>query len=190
MRILRVCVLTFIAAFTCATSAGVAAPQAAVELYTCSMHPDVVDAQPGKCPVCSMTLKARSMTTSEKEVVAFFAAYDSAFISKDVEKLAPFYSADTTVYEGGGVNRGWKDYRDNHLGPELKSYDSVQFSHSNVTPHLLGKENAFVTADYMIKTKTGEKAMDGGGLATYTLSKDSGAWKITHTHTSARRSAR
>lgn len=190
MKTLRTLAIVFVAVLATSALVRTAAQQAAAELYTCSMHPNVVEAKGGQCPVCSMTLKTRAMTGPEKEVVAFFKAYDAAFVAKDMDKLANMYAPETTVYEGGGVNRGWKDYRDNHLGPEMKSYDSVEFAHSNIVPHVIGKDDAYVTADYAIKAKTGEKVMDGGGLATYTLTKESGSWKIRHTHTSAKRAAR
>ena len=41
------------------------------------------------------------------------------------------YHPDVTIYEGGGINNGWIDYRDRHLGPELKSFEDLQFGHSN-----------------------------------------------------------
>jgi ketosteroid isomerase-like protein len=190
MKILRILMVALAALLVTGVSARISAQQTAPELYTCSMHPNVAESKPGQCPVCSMTLKTRAMTGPEKEVVAFFKAYDAAFVAKDMDKLANMYAPETTVYEGGGVNRGWKDYRDNHLGPEMKSYDSLEFAHSNVVPHVIGKDDAYVTADYAIKAKTGDRVMDGGGLATYTLTKESGSWKIRHTHTSAKRAAR
>ncbi len=165
----------------------ISARQAAAELYTCPMHGTVLDAKPGSCPVCSMALRPRAMKPAEAELVAFFKAYDAAFVAKSLDKLAAMYTPETTVYEGGGVNSGWKDYRDNHLGPELKSYDTVEFSHTNVVPHLVGTDAAYVTADYAIRTKTGDRVSEGGGLATYTLVKDATGWKIRHTHTSAKR---
>ena len=62
---------------------------------------------------------------------------DAAFNAKDLDKLATFYHPDVTIYEGGGVNNGWVDYRDRHLGPELKSFENLQFSHSNTKGDLL-----------------------------------------------------
>jgi len=188
MKMLRVLTIALAALVTSAMFGRIEAQQTA-ELYTCSMHPNVVDAKAGQCTVCSMMLKPRPMTGAEKDIVDFFKAYDAAFVAKDLGKLATMYTPETTVFEGGGVNRGWKDYRDNHLGPEMKSYESLEFAHSNVVPHV-GKDEAYVTAEYTIKAKTGDRVMEGGGLATYTLTKASGAWKIRHTHTSAKRTAR
>lgn len=190
MKTFRMIAFALSVALLAAVPAGTSARQAAAaELYTCSMHPNVVDAKAGACPVCSMTLKTRAMKPVEKELVDFFKAYDAAFVAKDMEKLATMYAPETTVYEGGGINRGWKDYRDNHLGPEMKGFENLEFSHSNVVPHPIGTDGAYVTADYAIKAKTGERVTDGGGLATYTLAKDGGSWKIRHTHTSAKRRA-
>jgi ketosteroid isomerase-like protein len=40
--------------------------------------------------------------------------YDARFNAKDLDKLAAFYHPDVTIFEGGGVNRGWAGYRDHH----------------------------------------------------------------------------
>ena len=185
MKFYRTIVFALAVALMTTIPAGTSARQAA-ELFTCSMHPHVVDAKPGTCSVCTMTLKARPMTAVEKELVDFVKAYDAAFLSKDLAKLAPMYTPETIVYEGSGINRGWKNYSETHLGPELKSFENLEFGHSNVVPHVLGPDAAYVTADYMIKAKMGERLMDSGGLAMFVLSKDTSGWKIRHTTTAAR----
>lgn len=176
-----------IVALMAAMPSGTSARQAAAELYTCSMHPHVLDTRAGTCSVCSMALKARPMTPVEKELVNFLKAYDAAFLAKDLAKLATMYTPDTIVYEGSGINRGWKNYSETHLGPELKSFENLEFAHTNVVPHVLSDNAAYVTADYMIKAKMADRVLDSGGLATFVLSKDAGAWKIRHTSTAARR---
>ena len=125
----------------------------------------------------------------DAEIVAFFKAYDAAFNARDVAKLAPMYHPDVTIFEGSGINRGWVDYRDNHLGPELKSFQDLQWAHSNIVVHMLGDSAAYVTADYAIKYKVGERAVDSGGIATHVLVKEQGQWKIRHSMTAARRRA-
>ena len=186
MRVLRTIGFAIAVAVMTAIPAGTSARQAA-ELFTCSMHPHVVDAKPGTCSVCTMALKARPMTPTEKELVDFLKAYDAAFLAKDMTKLATMYTPETIVYEGSGINRGWKNYSETHLGPEMKSFESLEFGHTNVVPHVLGSDAAYVTADYMIKAKMGDRPLDSGGLALFVLSKDAGAWKIRHTSTAARR---
>jgi uncharacterized protein (TIGR02246 family) len=125
----------------------------------------------------------------EAEINAFFKAYDTAFNARDVDKLATMYHSDVTIFEGSGINRGWVDYRDNHLGPELKSFQDLVWSHSNIVVHLLGDASAYVTADYAIKYKSGDRVVDSGGIATHVLVKEQGNWKIRHSHTAARRRA-
>ena len=121
-------------------------------------------------------------------VEAWLKNYDAAFNAKDLERLGTFYHPDVTVYEGGGINNGWADYRDRHLGPELKAFENLRFAHSAVTVNPLADGSAaYVTANYSLKAKMGERDVDSGGLATYVLIKGpDGAWKIRHSHTSSR----
>ena len=121
-------------------------------------------------------------------IATWLKGYDAAFNAKDLEQLATFYHPDVTIYEGGGINNGWIDYRDRHLGPELKSFENLQFGHSNVKVTLLpGGQSAYATSDYSIKAKMGERNLDSTGLETLVLLKDtSGTWKIRHSHTSSR----
>jgi ketosteroid isomerase-like protein len=114
--------------------------------------------------------------------------YDAAFNAKDLEKLATFYHADVTIYEGGGINNGWIDYRDRHLGPELKAFQNLQFGHSNTKVTLLpGGRSAYATSEYSIKAKMGDRDLDSRGLETLVLIKgEDGSWKIRHSHTSSR----
>jgi hypothetical protein len=88
----------------------------------------------------------------------------------------------------GGINTGWIDYRDNHLGRELKSYQNLQFAHGNTRVQLLpGGNSAYATSEYSLKAKAGERDIDARGLETLVLVKgQDGAWKIRHAHTSSR----
>lgn len=186
MRIIRTLAFTLVVALLATGTSHTSAWQAA-ELFTCSMHPHVLDTKAGTCSVCAMALKPRDVTPDEKELLDFFTAYDAAFVAKDLAKLATMYAPETIVYEGSGINRGWKNYSETHLGPELKAFENLEFAHTNVVPHVLGPDSAYITADYMIKAKTGERLLDSGGLATFVLSKVNGSWKIRHTSTAARR---
>ena len=114
--------------------------------------------------------------------------YDAAFNAKDLDKLGSYYHPDVTIYEGVGINNGWADYRDHHLGPELKAFQNLQLGHSERKVHVLeGGRSAYVTSMYALKAKMGERDVDTGGLESLVLVKDaSGAWKIRHSHTSAR----
>ena len=121
---------------------------------------------------------------------AFVEAYDRAFNAKDLNRLAALYHPGVTIFEGGHVNTGWTDYRDNHLGPELKQMEDLQFAHVEVAPYMFSDGTAYVTAEYRLRTKIDGKPVDAEGLETLILVKSAeGAWKIRHSHTSSRRKA-
>jgi ketosteroid isomerase-like protein len=113
--------------------------------------------------------------------------YDAAFMAKDLNRLAAFYHPDVTIYEGAGVNNGWADYRDRHLGPELKAFENLEFAHSGTKVTVLpGGESAYAISRYTIKAKMGERMLDNEGLETLLLIKTAEGWKIRHSHTSGR----
>lgn len=126
----------------------------------------------------------------EASVKAWLQSFDRAFVARDLDKLASFYHPDVTIFEGGGVNNGWADYRDHHIGPELKGMEQLQFEHRTVAVHLLNATTAYVTSEYALKARVKDRDVDSGGLETLVLIKGTdGAWKIRHSHTSARRRA-
>ncbi len=139
-------------------------------------------------PVTKLAAAPAPPANDASAVENWLKGYDSAFNAKDLDKLAAFYHPDVTIFEGGGVNNGWIDYRDRHLGPELKEMQNPQLSHTNVKVTLLGDgRGAYVTSSYGLKAKMGERDVDSGGLETLVLVKQAdGAWKIRHSHTSAR----
>ena len=139
--------------------------------------------------VTKLTASAGAPQANDAAAVeAWLKSYDAAFNAKDLDMLATFYHPDVTIYEGGGINNGWIDYRDRHLGPELKSFENLQFGHSNTRVLLLpGGQSAYATSEYVIKAKMGDRQLDSGGLETLVLVKSSdGTWKIRHAHTSSR----
>ncbi len=130
-----------------------------------------------------------SSTTSapEAKILEWLKGYDAAPVAKDLDRLGTFYHPDVTVVEGTGVNNGWADYRDHHLGPELKEFEGLEFAHGNMSVHMLGDRSAYVTSQYAIKAKMKERALDAEGRETLVLAKmPDNTWKIRHSHTSSR----
>lgn len=135
------------------------------------------------CPARSTAQTAADAASVE----AWLKGYDAAFMAKDLAKLATFYHPDVTIYEGTGINNGWADYRDRHLGPELKAFENLQFGHTETKVTLMpGGESAYATSRYTIKAKMGERELDSEGLETLVLVKTADGWKIRHSHTSSR----
>lgn len=140
--------------------------------------------------VAVLTLAVSAQADELAGIRAFLEAYDRAFVAKDLDRLAAFYHPDVTIFEGGGINRGWADYRDHHLGPELAEFQGLEFSHSEIAPRLLGSDarSAYVTSEYRLKARIKDRDVDAAGLETLVLVRDEqGAWKIRHSHTSSRR---
>lgn len=120
-------------------------------------------------------------------VEAWLKGYDAAFLAKDLDRLATFYHPDVTIYEGTGINNGWADYRDRHLGPELKAFSNLQFGHTETKVTMMpGGQSAYATSRYTIKAKMGERDLDSEGLETLMLVRTPDGWKIRHSHTSSR----
>jgi len=138
-----------------------------------------------------LTPTARAGESDHGEAITkWLGSYDVALNAKDLDRLASFYHPEVTIFEGGSTNDGWADYRDNHLGPELEEFQSLQFSHFNVKTHPLSQDDraAYVTAEYRLKAQVKDREVDAAGLETLVLVRDDkGAWKIRHSHTSSRR---
>ena len=126
-------------------------------------------------------------TNDAASIEAWLKGYDAAFLSKDLNRIAAFYHPDVTIYEGAGINNGWADYRDRHLGPELKAFENLEFAHSGTKVTVLpGGESAYAISRYTIKAKMGDRMLDNEGLETLLLIRTPEGWKIRHSHTSGR----
>jgi ketosteroid isomerase-like protein len=121
-------------------------------------------------------------------IAGWLKGYDVAFMAKDLDKLATFYHADVTAYEGGVINNGWIDYRDRHLAPELKALQNLLVGHTETNVTVFpGGQSAYATSRFTIKAKMGERDVDSEGLETLLLVKiPDGSWKIRHSHISTR----
>lgn len=133
-------------------------------------------------------MASQGTATDATAVQEWLKGYDPAFLAKDLDKLATFYHPDVTIYEGTGINNGWADYRDRHLGPELKAFSNLQFGHTETKVTMMpGGQSAYATSRYTIKARMGERDLDSEGLETLMLARmPDGAWKIRHSHTSSR----
>ena len=112
-------------------------------------------------------------------------SYAAAIESKDMDEIEKYVvtSEDFTIFEGGHINWGWPDYRDNHLTPELKAFLEFQYNYEDIKAQVMG-HMAYATLKYNIAIKMKEREVSGEGLATAVLIKKTGQWKIQHMHTS------
>lgn len=111
--------------------------------------------------------------------------YAAAVQSKNLSEVEKHVVATEafSMFEGSHINWGWVDYRDNHLGPELKEFKEIQYSFSDVKTRISG-DMAYATFKSHIAVKMESREVEGESLATAILLKTAGGWKIQHMHTS------
>jgi len=117
-----------------------------------------------------------------RTVQALFAAAER----KDLAALDTLYAGDSLlVIEGAGINRGWKDYRDNHLGPELKEFNNFKYRPFEVEARVSG-DLAWVTYRYALSADVGERKVDAVGRGTAILERRGAKWVVRLTQTASR----
>ena len=114
----------------------------------------------------------------------------AAFERGDMAAVEKAWANDesVTVFESGHANYGWADYRDHHLGPEMKEMKNTKYTLSDIKVKVSG-DTAWATFKYAISADIGTRHVDGGGLGTAILEKRGQDWKIVHWHSSAPRRA-
>lgn len=115
-------------------------------------------------------------------IQALFAAAERG----DLLGLDSLYAGDSLlVIEGAGINRGWRDYRDNHLGPELKEFKNFQYRPFEIEARVVG-EIAWVTYRYAIAADMADRKIDAIGRGTAILEKRGAKWVVRLTQTASR----
>ena len=127
---------------------------------------------------------------NEKAVRKVLEQEAAAFEKGDVEALNKFWAKDewVSVFESGGADIGWANYRDHHLIPEMKELKNTKHTLSDIRVHVAGK-TAWATFKYSLAGDLKERRIDVNGLGTAVLEERNGRWLIVHRHTSARRRA-
>lgn len=127
------------------------------------------------------------ISAEEQAVRAVLARYKAAIEKLDAAGTEQLFTADSTIFETGGVEGNYANYLAHHLGPELHEFKSFAFSDYKVAVRFEGPVAlATETYNYRIETKSGEIA-ERRGVATSVLKKIGGQWKILSMHNSARK---
>lgn len=127
---------------------------------------------------------------NEKAVREVLEQEATAFEKGDVAALNKFWANDewVSVFESGGADIGWANYRDHHLVPEMKELKNTKHTLSDIRVRVAGK-TAWATFKYALAGDLKERHIDVNGLGTAVLEERNGRWLIVHRHTSARRRA-
>ena len=136
-------------------------------------------------PVAAQSTAA--VNPDEAAVRSVLTQYKSAIERLDATGTERLFTADSTIFETGGVEGSYTNYLAKHLGPELGHFKSFKFSDYKVDVRFEGPVAlATETYNYRIEPKEGEVA-ERRGVATSVLKKVNGQWKIISMHNSARR---
>jgi ketosteroid isomerase-like protein len=115
-------------------------------------------------------------------IEALFAAAERG----DMAALDTLYAGDElTVIEGAGIDRGWAQYRDHHLAPELQEFRNFRYRPSDIEPHVSG-DLAWAIFRYSIRADYRDRELDQVGRGTAILERRGDRWVVRHTQTSSR----
>ena len=90
------------------------------------------------------------------------------------------------IIEGAGVNHGWADYRDNHLAPELESFEDFSYRWFAIEPMIDG-DASWAAFRYELSANTSSGAVNVEGRGTIVLQRRDDRWQVVHLHMSGRR---
>ncbi len=132
------------------------------------------------------SLLGAQISTDAERAAATLRALFAAAERHDLVALDTLYAGDSlTVVEGAGINRGWSDYRDHHLAPELKEMKNFRYRPYEVVARTSG-DVAWVVFSYGIRAELGTRALDQVGRGTAILERRGANWVVRHTQTSSR----
>ncbi len=137
----------------------------------------------------STTAPAAS-NTDTTDAIATLRAVFAAAERGDLLALDSLYAGDSlTVVEGAGINRGWADYRDHHLGPEVKAMKNFVYRPVEIEMYVAGV-TAWATFRYTLKAEMNGRSIDNVGRGTAILIRrgaaTDGRWVVRHIQTSSR----
>jgi len=135
----------------------------------------------------------QGQNTEKKAVADVMKSYKDAIQNLTTDGTMELFTKDATVFESGGSEGTYKNYVAHHLGPELGHFNSFIFSDYKIDVKV-DMPFAFVTETYIYtinlkankKRGTAARIIKKKGVATSSLKKIDGKWKITKTHSSSR----
>ncbi len=104
----------------------------------------------------------------------------------DLDRLGALYAGDSlTIVEGAGINRGWSDYRDHHLAPEMKEMKNFRYRPFEIQARTQGNLG-WAIFRYALTADVDGKPVDVVGRGTAILERSGSGWIIRHSQTTSR----
>lgn len=125
-------------------------------------------------------------TSDVAAIVLTVQALFSAAERNDMAALDTLYAGDSlTVVEGAGINRGWSDYRDHHLAPEMKEMKNFRYRPFEIEARVSG-DLAWAMFRYALAADMKGKPIEAVGRGTAILERRGSKWVVRHTQTASR----
>jgi ketosteroid isomerase-like protein len=121
----------------------------------------------------------------EAEITAVIEAVFAATEARNFAALDTLYTQNATIVEGAGIDRGWANYRDHHLKPELAKFENFTYRPRNIEPHV-GEDWAWAHFEYDLKLRIEGRDVDRVGRGTVVLEPRNGSWAVRHMQTANR----
>jgi ketosteroid isomerase-like protein len=140
------------------------------------------------CVAAAIALSASSAAsqTDEQAIAATVEAVFAASERADYTGLDTLYAGeDLTIIEGAGIDRGWTEYRDQHLKPELEAFKSFVYRPYDIEVYAVGSL-AYAIFRYDLKIELEERTVDNVGRGTAILEKRGERWVLRHMQTTSR----
>ncbi len=140
------------------------------------------------CVAGAIVLSASSAVaqTDEQAIAATVEAVFAAGERADYAALDTLYAGeDLTIIEGAGIDRGWTEYRDHHLKPELEAFKSFVYRPYEIEVYAVGSL-AYAIFRYDLKIELEDRTVDNVGRGTAILEQRGERWVVRHMQTTSR----
>jgi len=117
------------------------------------------------------------------------AAYLDAMEASDLDAAEALFTKNSLIFETGGVEGAWEQYRQHHLGPEMESVSSFSTERGEVRT-FASQDGTMVTVTWPLEYRivlTDETTIHSKATLTFVLISESDTYRIVHMHWSSRR---
>jgi ketosteroid isomerase-like protein len=131
----------------------------------------------------------QAKVASAASPLAVTKSYFEAMDASDLDAAEALFATSSSIFETGGVEGSWSEYRSHHLGPEI---DAIKVFSTELgdADHFSSEDGsmAFVAwpIQYHIELEDGRE-IDSNGTVTFVLTRESDDYRIRHLHWSSRR---
>lgn len=130
---------------------------------------------------------AAAPDSARQSVLKTIDEYRAAMTGKSLDKLAGAVDPALTVMEGVYLNTSWADYRDNHIGPEMKEWKEFRIADPELVSLSVDGDWAYAVTRATYTLVFPDKSLVLAGAETFVLRKSDGGWRIRHIHSSGKK---